>query len=116
MDSLQNNDKAHGSAYELPMRLYLVDSYTLVPWSPLQKKKEKRRLWWRTVSAFSITVSKHVFKQNCLQYFIAIHAIEVVWRALVLQVCFHNLSSNFVSLQLIHLKGVEIEILPRPQL
>ena len=29
--SLQNNDKAHGSAYELPMRLYLVDSYTLVP-------------------------------------------------------------------------------------
>ena len=39
MDSFQNNDKAHGSAYELPMRLYLVDSYTLVPWSPLQKKK-----------------------------------------------------------------------------
>ena len=31
-----------------------------------------------TASAFSITVSKHVFKQNCLQYFIAIHAIEVV--------------------------------------
>ena len=40
MDSLQNNDKAHGSAHELPMRLYLVDSYTLVPWSPLQKKKK----------------------------------------------------------------------------
>ena len=39
MDSLQNNDKVHGSAYELSMRLYLVDSYTLAPWSPMQKRE-----------------------------------------------------------------------------